>query len=217
MPDSRQKVETMRIAVFGATGSIGTATVNEALARGHRVTAIVRTPRDLPPSAEPRIGDATDASAVRTLIDHDVVISATRPPHGQEDALLHAADTLLSTLAGTNVRLLLVGGAATLRIPGTTRTVLQSPHVDDSFRAIAEACAGQHARCLSDSRTDWTYVSPPAVLTDGPRTGRYRLGTDELVVDPAGDSTISIADLAVALVDEAERPKHTRARFTVGY
>lgn len=207
----------MRIAVLGAAGSIGSATVTEALARGHRVTAIVRTPRPVPPGAEPRIGDATDPAAIASLTDHDVVISATRPPHGEEDALLHATDTLLSTLAGTNVRCMIIGGAATLRIPGTPRTVLQSPHVHDSFRAIAEACAAQHARCLAEPRTDWTYVSPPAVLTPGPRTGRYRLGADELVVDPAGDSTISIPDLAVAVLDEAERPKHTRARFTVGY
>ncbi|WP_218040485.1 NAD(P)-dependent oxidoreductase [Actinomadura sp. WMMB 499] len=166
---------------------------------------------------EPRVGDATNPADVLAVAGHDVVIGATRPPQGHEDALLHATETLLATLAGTNVRLLLIGGAATLRIPGTTRTVLQSPLVHDSFRGIAEACASQHARCLTESRTDWTYVSPPASLIPGPRTGRYRLGADELVVDPAGDSTISIADLAVAVLDEVERPKHTRCRFTVGY
>jgi uncharacterized protein len=116
------------------------------------------------------------------------------------------------------VRLLAVGGAATLTLPDAPGlTVVEGPDFPLSLRPIALACAEQLDLYRAETDVDWAYLSPPAVLEPGPRTGAYRLGADELLVDAAGSSAISMEDLAVALVDEAEIPKHHRTRFTVGY
>ncbi|BCJ36267.1 3-beta hydroxysteroid dehydrogenase [Actinocatenispora thailandica] len=211
----------MYLTVFGATGTVGSAVLDEALARGHRVTAAVRNPArtaELPAGAEPAVADAADAAQVATLArDRDAVIGATRPPDGHESRLGRMASALLTGTSAGGSRLLLVGGAATLTVPDTGRRLIDDPrYLPAAARAIAAACVDQLARCREHDG-DWTYLSPPAQLDDGPRTGRYRVGRDELVVDEAGESRISVADLAVALVDELERPAHRRCRFTVGY
>ena len=128
-------------------------------------------------------------------------------------------DAVLAGIGRTSARLLVVGGAATLRVPGAGgMTVQQDPEFPASLRAIAAACADQHAAFLATGPgVDWTYLSPAAQVTPGRRTGNYRLGTDELVTDEDGNSAISMEDLAVALLNEAETPKHRRSRFTVGY
>ncbi|WP_326692997.1 MULTISPECIES: NAD(P)H-binding protein [unclassified Streptomyces] len=216
----------MRIAVFGAAGNVGSRVVTEALARGHEVTAVVRDPVRFPalhPSAAHRVGDAADAGDVAALSDgHDLVVGATRPAPGNEDGLTMAARGLLAGTGATGVRLLLVGGAGSLTVPGTGGTVRAADDprfVPPQWRAIARACDKQLAICLHHAppQADWAYLSPPALLEPGTRTGRYRLGGDELLLDAEGRSAISMEDLAVALVDEAERPEHHRARFTVAY
>ncbi|GHG61201.1 NAD(P)-dependent oxidoreductase [Streptomyces griseocarneus] len=212
----------MRITVFGATGNVGGRTVAEALSRGHEVTAVVRDPArsgGLPPAVTVRTGDARDADAVAALsAGQDLVISATRPASGSEDQLAAATRGLLSGLARTGVRLLLVGGAGSLTVPGGTGTVIDDPAlVPPSVRPIALACGEQLALCRAETVVDWAYLSPSALLEPGQRTGAYRLGADELLVDDRGVSQISMEDLAVALLDEAESPRHHRTRFTVGY
>jgi putative NADH-flavin reductase len=205
----------MRITIFGAAGSVGRDVVTEARSRGHEVTAVSRRPAaGLVPADAGRVEDVVALSAGQHL-----VISATRPAPGSEDELVTTARTLLAGLARTGVRLLLVGGAATLTVPGTGgRTLLEDPELcPPAWHAIARACAAQLAACRAATRVDWAYLSPPALLLPGERTGGYRLGTDELLTDPEGRSAISTADLAVALLDEAERPRHDRARFTVAY
>lgn len=211
----------MRMTVFGATGNVGRRVVDEALARDHEVTTVLRRrgrAGQLPGAARVRIGDADryeDVLAART--SQDVVIAATRPPQGQEGELVTTTRTMLAALAGSGVRLLVVGGAGGLTVPGAGgRTVLEDPrYMVDAYRDIALANVGQLEACRATTAVDWAYLSPPARLTAGPRTGTYRCGTDELLVDETGDSWISFEDLAVALVDEAERPKHHRTRFTV--
>lgn len=212
--------ENMRIAVFGAGGSVGRRTVAEALSRNHEVTAIVRNRSrfaELPDAAEHRIGDVTDTEAVRRLsAEADIVISAVRPAPGLEHQQAAATKTLLDGVRPTGTRLLIVGGAATLKVPDTGGLVMDDPrYVQAPWRTIAEAGAEQHEVCRGEERVDWVYVSPPASLVPGERTGRYRLGGDELLTDERGDSRISIEDLAVALIDEAESPRHHRTRFTV--
>jgi putative NADH-flavin reductase len=147
----------------------------------------------------------------------DVVVTATRPPAGHEGELAAVAASLLTGLAGTGVRLLVVGGAGSLTVPGSGGTlVVDDPrYVPPEWRAIALARTDQLAVFRGNTDLDWAYPSPPAILEPGRRTGRYRSGTDELLTDPAGDSTISMEDLAVTLVDEAETPRHRRTRFTV--
>ncbi|WP_431040648.1 NAD(P)-dependent oxidoreductase [Streptomyces sp. P1-3] len=212
----------MRITVFGAAGAVGSRVVAEALSRGHEVTAVVRDPArfpELPAAAHARVGDAGIPEDVAALsAGQDVVISATRPVPGSERELAATAKALLAGLAGTGVRLLVVGGAATLTLPGTGGlTVVDGPDFPADLRAIALACADQHQVCRAETAVDWAYLSPPMLLEPGERTGRYRLGGDELLVDAEGNSAISMEDLAVALLDEAERPRHHRARFTVAY
>jgi putative NADH-flavin reductase len=197
----------MRITVFGATGAVGREVVAEARARGHEV---------LPASRSTGV-DATDpAHVARLAAGQDLVISATRPREGHEPQLVTVARALFAGLRGSETRLLLVGGAATLRTPDGV-LVQDAPDFPAALLPIANACAAQLAVCQEEAGVDWAYLSPPALLEPGPRTGRYRLAADDLVVDESGMSRITNADLAVALLDEAERPKHHRTRFTVGY
>ncbi|MBF6328597.1 NAD(P)-dependent oxidoreductase [Nocardia transvalensis] len=215
----------MHITVFGAAGAVGRRVVTEALSRGHRVTAVSRSLdrlRDLPAEVEVRTGDATDPDQVAELsTGRDLVISATRPAPGREYELAVVAEGLLSGLARTEVRLLVVGGAGTLTVPGADgRTVAELPDFPADLLPIALACRAQLElfRTVADGGpVDWAYVSPPPLLEPGRRRGVYRVGTDELLVDDEGASFLSMEDLAVALLDEAERPKHHRTRFTVGY
>lgn len=210
----------MRITVFGAAGGVGSRVVTEALARGHEVTAVVRRPGHRHDGARVRTGDAADAGEVARLSSgQDVVISATRPAPGREHELAATAEALLTGVARTAARLLIVGGAATLTVPGTDgRTVVDDPDFPTDLRPIARACAEQLAVCHGvDADVDWVYLSPPALLEPGERTGAYRTGTDKLLVDGSGRSAISMEDLAIALLDEAERPAHHRTRFTVAW
>ncbi|RUL69463.1 dienelactone hydrolase family protein [Dyella choica] len=210
----------MRITVFGAAGSVGSRIVVEALSRGHEVTAVVRDRAklsSLPAGVQGKVGDAASAQQVAALTaDQDVIISATRPSVGNEEDLASTAKALLAGVAQSGVRLLLVGGAASLKLPGTGDLVIDDPHlVPADVQDIARACNIQFDTCIADTQSDWTYVSPPALLMPGMRTGYYRSGRDELLIDCRGVSSISIEDFAVALIDEAEEPRHRRSRFTV--
>ncbi|MFI1677270.1 NAD(P)-dependent oxidoreductase [Streptomyces sp. NPDC020607] len=215
----------MRITVFGAAGNTGSRVVTEALARGHEVTAVVRDPSryaELHPDAEHRTGDARNADHVTALsVGQDVVVNATRPAPGHERDHPAITRSLLSGLAHTDdVRLIVIGGAGSLTVPGTDgRLAIDDPrYVPAAWRHIAEASNAQYeALHTADTRVAWTYISPSALFEPGTRTGEYRLGKDELLVDADGDSSISMEDLAVALLDEAESPTHHRTRFTVGY
>jgi putative NADH-flavin reductase len=213
----------MNITVIGAAGNVGRRVVAEALARDHRVRAVVRSSArasEVPVGAEVRVGDAGRAEDVARLsAGQDVVVSATRPAPGHEGDLVAMAQAVLAGVARTSVRLLLVGGAGSLTVPGSGGTlVIDHPrYLEAPFRAIAQACTDMLEVCRAEPAVDWAYLSPAAMLVPGERRGDYRLGGDELVVDGGGDSVISMEDLAVALLDEAERPKHHRMRFTVGY
>lgn len=212
----------MHLAILGATGWIGRHTVDEADRRGHTVTAAMRRPAslsELPDGVHGVVADATDPAQVRELAaDHDAVVTAARPPDGQEAALAALTRSVLDGVSGTGARLFVVGGAATLRVPGTDHRVLDDPrYVQASFAAIAEACVGQLDACQqADDALDWVYLSPPAQLVPGDGTGRYRVGRDELVADDDGTSSLPVADLAVAVLDELEHPRHRNVRFTVG-
>jgi len=200
----------MRILVWGAGGAVGSRIVQEAVARGHQVTAVGRS--------GPVRGDAADPDDVARLsAGHDVVISATRPRPGSEGELVDAAQGLVIGLRASGVRLILVGGAASLIVPGTEVLLVDSPGFPEDLRPIALACNEQFDVVRAANDVDWTYVSPPALLEPGARTGRYRKGHDHLVTDADGNSSISLEDFAIALVDEAEQALHLRQRFTVGY
>ncbi|MCR4269095.1 NAD(P)-dependent oxidoreductase [Nitratireductor sp. ZSWI3] len=213
----------MRIAVFGANGNVGSRVVAEALSRRHRVTAVLRDAgraARVPAGAVIRAGDASDAAQVAKLADgHDVVVAATRPASGREGDASTTMRALLEGLAGSETRLIVVGGAASLLVPGGGGTlVLDDPRfVPETVRPIARSSYEQFALCRAARDVDWTYLCPPALLEPGERTGRFRLGSDELLVDAAGRSALSMEDLAIAVVNEAEEARHRRARFTAAY
>jgi putative NADH-flavin reductase len=146
----------------------------------------------------------------------DAVISAYAPPPDDTDQLLPVTERLVKAVKQTGVaRLLIVGGAGSLEVaPGVT--VIASGHVPAEWMPIAVS----HANLLDQlkkSDINWTYFSPAGFFVPGERTGKFRLGTDQLIANEQGDSRISLEDYAIALVDELETPKHERARFTIGY
>lgn len=213
----------MKITVLGAAGNAGSRVVTEALSRGHEVTAVVRNSsgfNELPATAKVLSGDVGNVEDVaRVSIGQDVVISAIRPAAGHKSDAISTTRSLMDGLAQTGVRLLVVGGAATLTVPGTDGKMVieDSNFLPVSARHIGKASADQLEACLAETRVDWAYLSPAAQFAPGERTGNYRLGTDELLLDAEGNSTISMEDLAVVLLDEAEQPKHHGVRFTAAY
>lgn len=213
---------TLRIAVFGAAGQVGRRIVAEAARRAHRVTAVTRAQPD--PGALPLgvTGIRRDVASADDLVaiaaDHDLVISALRPPDGQEPQLLDLTAAVVNAARTAGTRFLVVGGAAPLRLPDDPEhTVLTAPgFLPDAYRPIATACQQQHDWILDRLDGIGAYLCPPADLAPGTRTGAYRVDDDTLIVDQRGESRISIEDFAVAILDEAERPAHTGRRFTVG-
>lgn len=199
------------IALFGASGMIGSRIATEAVARGHEVTGYTRSGGELPAGVTAAVGDLADETTVKeAATTHDVVVSATGPSRTGEshEPWLAAVQNLIDHAIGA--RVLFVGGAGSLLTADGTR-LLDSPGFPPEY--AAEARAGAAAldafRAASDD-LDWTFVSPSPVIAPGVRTGSYVLGLDS----PAGDS-VSAEDYAVALVDELEQPRHRRQRFTV--
>ena len=202
----------MKIAVYGATGRVGSNVVAEAAARGHHVTALSRHEAALPDGVTWQHGDLADAESVRTVAaGHDVVVTANGPSRKPgEDPFAFAG--LIADVAGAvgSTRLLVVGGAGSLLAAPGVRLV-DTPEFPDAYKteALATAEALERLRAAGPE-LDWTYLSPAPVIEDGERTSSYQVADDS----PAG-SWISFADFAVALVDELEHPAHRRARFTV--
>lgn len=213
----------MFVTVLGASGNVGSRLLREALSRRHEVTAVARSANGfdaLPDGVNVRAGDVGNPAAVAELIKgQDVVVSAIRPPEGHEDLLAPLTGAVLDGAGKAGVRAVIVGGAATLKVPFQNgATVLESPgFLPEHVLAIARACKAQYELCLSHGNRNWVYVSPPAMLRPGTRTGGYRSGRDILLVDAEGKSAISMEDFAVAILDEVESPRHDHERFTVAY
>lgn len=202
----------MKIAVIGASGNAGRRIVNEAQRRGHEVTAIGPTEEKLKElgACAVKTGDVTKPDELSgKLAGHDLVISSVR-------FVRYQPDDLLTAVAKSGVsRLLVVGGAGTLRSPAGG-LVAEGPNFPEAAKPEAAAGAKVLERLRSESEIDWTFLSPSAVFAAGERTGKFRLGQDDLLVAD-GKSSISFEDYAIALLDEAETPRHSRQRFTVGY
>ncbi|MBX3606546.1 MAG: NAD(P)-dependent oxidoreductase [Piscinibacter sp.] len=212
----------MNIALIGASGFIGSALLNEALQRGHQVTALVINParlEDRPGLSVERI-DVNDTAALAALLrGRDAVLSAFSG-HAQSDVRGYYVAGMRSIVAAAKQaavpRLLVVGGAASLEVaPG--RILLDTPEFPAQWHGTAAGARDALLMLRDEPTLDWTMLSPSAHLEPGPRTGRFRLGGDQLLVDADGKSHISVADYAVAMLDELERPAHSRRRFTVGY
>ena len=199
----------MRIAVYGATGAIGSAIVEEARARGHEVTGISRRGSD---TADHLAGDALDPDLATEVAEkHDVVVSAIGPSRTSDDGtrFVDSIANLVATLGDR--RLVVVGGAGSLQVDGVR--LVDSPDFPEAYKA--ESLKGAASLALLREAADdvnWTYLSPAPVIVPGERTGSYRVGLES----PAGEQ-ITIPDYALALVDEIEQPQHVRERFTVAH
>lgn len=210
----------MKIALFGTTGRIGRRILNEALARGHNVTAIVRdASRMREPNAnlQFKTGDVLKAESVAAATKGaDVVVSAYGPGAGDSNQIAEAARSLAEGLAAHQpVRLVVVNGAGSLEVaPG--QQLLDTPDFPSAHKKTAEAHR-QALEILKNSSLDWTAVSPSAEIKEGVRTGNYRTAKDQLLVDGKGKSHISMEDFAASVMDEIENPHFSRSRFTVGY
>lgn len=215
----------MKILLLGATGDVGRATLDQAVQRGHVITAVARRPDALVAGASNQITQvALDVLEMQEDLadlagNHDVIISALRPIEGQEPLLVPMTRAALGAASAADIPILVTGGAALLKLAdGSGHTVLSAPDfLPDSVRPIAEACAAQDA--LLDTRPDvaWTCLRPPAMLHDGPRKGRYTWGQDTLVIDSEGQSEISFADFGSALIDLAEQSSRPNRRLTVAW
>ncbi|AYC31476.1 NAD(P)-dependent oxidoreductase [Pseudomonas cavernae] len=213
----------MKIALIGASGFVGSAVLQEALQRGHQLTAIVRNPQKLAPHARLRVVQASayQAHEIATAVSgHDAVIHAFNP--GWDDPeirqrFIEGSQSIIAGVKATGVRrLLLVGGAGSLYVaPGVQ--LLDTPDFPAAYKEGAEGARQLLNMIRAEHELDWSFISPPALLQPGERSGKFRLGGDQLLMNGAAPASISVADLAVAIVDELERPQHLRQRFTVGY
>jgi putative NADH-flavin reductase len=215
----------MKIALIGGTGFVGSAVLAELSQRGHQVTALARdtTKYRTLPGVTPVRADATDAAEVaRAVAGADAVISAYNPGWQSPELYERFMAGTRATIAGVKQsgvkRLLVVGGAGSLFVaPGVQLmdtpefASLVPPEIIPGVKGARDALA----LIREESTLEWTFLSPPAKLAPGERTGRFRIGGDDLLMNGAEPAGISVADLAVAIVDEIERPAHVRQRFTV--
>ncbi|WP_042199802.1 NAD(P)-dependent oxidoreductase [Paenibacillus camerounensis] len=210
----------MDVVVIGASGTIGKAIVQEALKRKHEVTVAVRSTETVMLEHE-RLKvvqvDVLDAASVAAAVaGHGEIISAYGPDPGREDDLLRAADSLIEGLRQAGVeRLIIVGGAGSLKTE-SGEWLMDTADFPEELRPLAAAHAHAY-EVYRSSALDYTYISPPAAVIAGRRTGMFRIGLDRLITDENGESSISVEDLAVAVVDELEEGNFSRERFTVAY
>ena len=203
----------MKIAVIGASGNAGSRITAELARRGHSVTAIARHPEKIAAQANvtPTGGDVMDqAGLARLLAGHDAAISSVHFLASDPVRLIAAAK---ESKVG---RYLVVGGAGSLEVAPGVRLVT-TPGFPVAYKAEAEAGGAFLDLLRAEKELNWTFLSPSALFVAGERTGKFRLGIDQLLTAADGKSSISFEDFAVALADEIERPAHLRQRFTVGY
>jgi putative NADH-flavin reductase len=202
----------MKIALIGATGRAGSQILAELSRRQHRVTAIVRNPERVPalPGVTAVKADVHDVNGLAAALrGHDAVVSSVHFLDSDPRKLIEAVHA-----AGVG-RYLVVGGAGSLEVAPGVR-LIDTPEFPAAYKAEAAAGADFLDLLRQERKLDWTFLSPSALFVPGERTGKFRLGGDQLLSNEKG-SSISFADYAIALADEIEKPAHSRQRFTVGY
>jgi putative NADH-flavin reductase len=202
----------MKVAVIGASGRGGSRIVEELARRGHNVTAIARNLEKIPagPHVTASKGDVNDQALADLLKGHDAVISAVR--FTQSDPAL-----LIGAVKKSGVkRYLVMGGAGSLEVaPG--KKLIDTPQFPEAAKPEATKGGLFLDALRQENDLDWTFLSPAALIEIGERTGKFRLGGDQLLTDANGKSRITFEDYAIAMVDEVEKGNHIRKRFTVGY
>jgi putative NADH-flavin reductase len=213
----------MKVAIIGATGFVGPKVVNEALSRGHEVTAFARQPEKLNIENNDLIKQSVDifdtGILANLLVGHDAVISTFNAgwtnPNLYDDFLNGSRSIQAATKQAGIKRYITVGGAGSLFINGTQ--LVDGPHFPAEYKPGATAARDYLNELRTENDLDWTFVSPAINLHPGTRTANFRLGTEEPVFNAEGKSEISAEDLAVALLDELEKSQFVKQRFTLGY
>ncbi|WP_323980882.1 NAD(P)-dependent oxidoreductase [Aeromonas media] len=212
----------MKIALIGASGFVGSAILNEAVSRGHHVTAIVRDTSKLTPHPQVRAVavDAQDPQALADMLKgHDRVISAYNPGWSApdiHDQYLKGASAIVEAANAAHSWLLVVGGAGSLEIaPGVQ--LVDTPDFPAEWKQGALAARDGLTALRRETTLDWRFVSPPVFLEPGEKRGSYRLGGDQVLFSGDKPAGITVGDLADGVLNEAETPAHLRQRFTLGY
>ena len=212
----------MKIALIGATGFVGSAVRTELLSRGHAVTALARHPDKLAAQAGLTVvkADVADAAQVASAVaGHDAVVSAYNPGWGEAEIqrlFTQGYDSILAGVRQSGVkRVLAVGGAGSLEVaPGVQ--LVDTPEFPAEIKVAASAARDALTLIQKETSLDWTFLSPAMLLNPGVRTGQYRVGADApLWAEGGAPGSISVQDMAVAIVDEIEKPQHIQKRFTV--
>ncbi|WP_453995728.1 NAD(P)-dependent oxidoreductase [Bacillus nitroreducens] len=207
----------MKVGIIGASGKAGSLILKEALERGHDVTAIVRDASKIQ-NKQVAVIEKNILDLKTTDIEYlDVVVNAFGAPLGEEQAHVDAGHALIEAVKGTNTRIIVVGGAGSLYVDeAKTVQLIDTPEFPDFVKPTAKGQARNFKELQETSDITWTFISPSAVFDpEGNRTGSYVAGGDNLLVNSKGESYISYADFAIAVVDEIENPKHINSRFTV--
>ncbi|RZU18849.1 hypothetical protein EV645_1049 [Kribbella rubisoli] len=202
----------MKIAVYGASGMVGSRVAAEAASRGHEVTGVTRSGGELPAEVRAVQANADDVASAKELAAvSDALVAAIGPSRtgGDHQDYLDAVDNLIAAVQGTATRLIVVGGAGSLVVNGNR--VVDSPDFPAEYKNES-LTVSQALENLRASDVNWTMLSPALAIAPGERTGVFRLGQDE----PIGEH-ISAEDYAVALINELEQPANNRKRFTLGY
>ena len=212
------------VLLIGATGFVGSAILNELLSRGHKVTAVVRDPAKLEGKQVTAVKeDVANVDAIADLArGKDAVISAYNPGWANPDIAALITENypkILSAAKQSGVgRLLIVGGAGTLFCAPGLR-VVDSGVIPEAIMGGVRPLGNFYLNTLmNEIDIDWVFFSPAGAFDEnGQRTGKFRIGKDDLIVDADGNSHISVQDYAVAMVDELEQQNHHKERFTIGY
>jgi hypothetical protein len=213
----------MKLVIIGASGMVGSAVRDEALARGHQVTAVVRNPDRITvksPLLTVKKGDVLKDNVADLVKGNDAVISAYNPGWADPNIAPDTTKAYAAIIQGVKKsgvkRLLVVGGAGSLEVsPGVQ--LIDTMQVPDLIKSAILALRDVLYTLRKEQQLDWTFLSPAANFVPGVRTGKFRLGKDQVVKDDKGDSKISVQDYAVAMIDEVEKPQHSRQRFTLAY
>lgn len=206
----------MKLAIIAASGKQGQALLNEAISRGLDVTAIVRDGNKISQNV-PVIAKDVLALTKDDVADFDVVINAFGAP--SELSHLHAkvGQHLIQLLQGSNTRLLVVGGAGSLFVnPEHSLRLVDTPEFPEIYKPIAQGQLQNLLDLQASQNLNWTFLSPAAFFdAEGKRTGKYQAAGEEFTLNAQGNSYISYADYAIAMLDEAEHPQHNKQRFSV--